>query len=312
MAYRVNSYQPTPTVIFNPRATLRLPSYNADILAASLGGAAGQKLVKAGSIFCTDGKQLKRAKLLTDGTSGDTGIYVNNPWAFAPGDVLKVVAPLGSTAAAELAAITAATGAAVGTIQSIESAIDTQTSRITPAAAIVGNIITVDFQGIAAAYVVKTAVLADELIGLAKVAQTAISSSESTSYVSVTAYPTYVEIKCTSAKTIVEFAVSIAQGTGASLGTVATSTIQGLGKLILAAPLAATLPAGTKVGTLDQIPQAIWDNEWDFGNYPHAVPLEHAITPCYGGQFYLNALPYFDAQVAKMLPQAAFIPAVAS
>lgn len=309
MTYRVQTYQPTPTVIFNPRATLRLPSYNADTLATSLSGAAGQKLVKAGSIYCTDDKQLKRAKLLTDGTSGDTGIYVNNPWAFASGDVLKVVAPLGSTPAIELAAITGATGAAVGTIASIESAIETQTSRITLATAVVGNIIMVNFLGIMTSYTVKTAVLADELIGLAKAVQTAISSSESISYVAVTAMTTYVEIKCTSAKTIVEFIATIAQGAGASLAVLTTSTDQGLGKLILVAPLAATIPAGTKVGTLDQIPQAIWDNEWDFGTYPHSVPLEHAITPCYGGQFYLNALPYMDAQVAKMLPQAAFIPA---
>jgi hypothetical protein len=309
MTYRVQTYQPTPTVVFNPRATLRLPAYNADTLAAALGSAAGQKLVKAGSIYCTDGKQLKRAKLLTDGTSGDTGIYVNNPWAFSVGDVLKVVAPLGSTPAVELAAITGATGAAVGTIASIESAIETQTSRITLATAVVGNVIMVNFLGIMASYTIKTAVVADELIGLAKAVQTAISSSESISYVAVTPLTTYVEIKCTSAKTIVEFIATIAQGAGASLAVLTTSSDQGLGKLILVAPLATTIPAGTKVGTLDQIPQAIWDNEWDFGTYPHSVPLEHAITPCYGGQFYLNALPYFDAQVAKSLPQAAFIPA---
>lgn len=309
MTYRVNTYTPTPTVVFNPRATLRLPAYNADALAGSLAGVAGQKLVKAGSIYCTDGKQLKRAKLLTDGASGDLGIYVNNPWAFAVGDILKVVAPIGSTSAAELAAIEGATGAAVGTIASIETSIETQTSRIILATAVVGNIITVDFLGIIGSYTVKTAVVADELIGLAKAVQSAISRSESINYVSVTPYPTYIEIKSGSAKTMIEFSASIAQGLGASLAVLTTNTIEGLGKLILAAPLAAAIPAGTKVGTVDQIPQAIWDNEWDFGNYLHSVPLEHAITPCYGGQFYLNALPYMDAQVAKMLPQAAFIPA---
>ena len=309
MTYRVNTYTPTPTVVFNPRATLRLPAYNADALAGSLAGVAGQKLVKAGSIYCTDGKQLKRAKLLTDGASGDLGIYVNNPWAFAVGDILKVVAPIGSTSAAELAAIEGATGAAVGTIASIETSIETQTSRIILATAVVGNIITVDFLGIIGSYTVKTAVVADEFIGLAKAVQSAISRSESINYVSVTPYPTYIEIKSGSAKTMIEFSASIAQGLGASLAVLTTNTIEGLGKLILAAPLAAAIPAGTKVGTVDQIPQAIWDNEWDFGNYLHSVPLEHAITPCYGGQFYLNALPYMDAQVAKMLPQAAFIPA---
>lgn len=311
MAYRVNTYTPTPTVIFNPRATLRLLSYNADVLALSLAGVAGQKLVKAGTIYCTDGKQLKRAKLLTDGASGDLGIYVNNPWAFAVGDVLKVVAPLGSNPATELAAITGGTGTAVGTIASIETNIETQTSRIILATAVVGNIITVDFLGIIGSYTVKTTVVADELIGLAKAVQAAISRSESINYVSVMPYPTYIEIKSGSAKTMIEFTASIAQGTGSSVAVLTTSTIGGLGKLTLAAPLGTAIPAGTKVGTLDQIPQAIWDNEWDFGNYPHSVPLEHAITPCYGGQFYLNALPYMDAQVAKMLPQAAFIPAYA-
>jgi hypothetical protein len=311
MTYRVTTYQPTPTVIFNPRATLRLPSYNTDTLANSLASVAGMKLVKAGTILCTDGKQLKRAKLLTDGATGATGIYVNNPWAFSVGDVLKVIGAPGATAAAELAAITGATGAAVGTIASIEPAVDAQISRITLDSAVVGNIITVSILGTMASYVIKTAVLADELIGLAKVIQTAISNCESIKYVNATALGTYIEIKSGSTQAIIEFTAAIVQGAGASLAVLTTSTDAGLGKLILAAPLAATFVAGTKIGTLDQTPQAIWDNEWDFGTYPHSIPVEQAITPCYGGQFYLNALPYIDGQVTSKLLQAAFIPAYA-
>lgn len=311
MSYKVNTYQPTPTVIFNPRATLRLQAYNTDILAESLATVAGMKLVKAGSIFCTDGKQLKRSSLLTDAASGTTTLYVTNPWAFSPGDVLKVIGVPGDTPAAELAAITGATGAAVGTIQSIDSTQEYQNSRITLDSAVIGNVINVDILGMVASYVVKTAVLADELIGLANAIRKVTGSSESVRYISVAPQATYLEINVGSAKTIVEFSATIAAGTAGSTAVLTTSTTTGLGRITLTAALAAAFRAGTKIGTLNQIPQAIWDNEWDFGTYPNAIAVEQAITPCYGGQFYLDALPYIDGQVVSRLPQAAFIPAYA-
>lgn len=307
--YKIQTYNPVGEGVFNPNSLLRLVGFNVDPLILNLPVAGGLKLIRNMSTIATDGKILKRSKLLTDAAAADTGVYVTNPWAFAIGDVLKVIAAPNTSAAAELAAITGGTGANLGTITGIESAIDTQINRLTLGTAVVGNIITISFLGVVASYQVASAVVADENVKLAAAITKAIASCDSLRYVSVKSMGSYVKIESTQAKQIVEFAVSIAQGTGASLAVLTTSTDKGLGRLTLSTPLAAPLTQGTKIGTVNQVPLGIFDGEYDFTDYLNTIPTEHAITPCYGGQFYLDAMPYIDGQITKELVQAKFIPA---
>lgn len=309
MTLQIKTYSPVPKITFNPDNLLRLQGFNTDNLIADLVTAGGLKLIRIGSTIATDGKVLKRSRLLTGAPAGATEIYVTNPWAFAVGDALRVIAAPGATAAVELAAIVGATGADLDTIANIEGAINTQTSRITPASAVVGNIITVDFQGCVASYKVLSAVLADELTGLAKAIAKALYSADDLRYVSATNMGTYLEIKSTQSQQIVEFTATIDQGTGATLAAMTTSTDKGLGKITLSAPLPSALVQGTKIGTVTQLPQAIFDNEYDFTDYPAAIHAEHAIAPCYGGHFYGDGLPYIDGQITKELNQAKFLPA---
>lgn len=309
--YKVQTYNPVGEGVFNPNSLLRLPAFNVELLVLALAMVGGTKVVRNMSTIATDGKLLKRAKLLTGGAASDTSIYVNNPWAFSIGDALKVIAPPNTIAATELAAIVGGTGASLGTITAIEGSVDLQTCRITLATAVVGNIITVSFQGVVASYQIATAVVADENIKLAKAITRAIGNCDSLRYVSAKSMGTYVQIDSTQAKQIVEFTATIAQGTGASLAVMTTSTDKGLGRITLSAPLAAALVQGTKIGTTTQVPLGIFDGEYDFTDYPNAIPHEHAITPCYGGQFYLNAMPYIDGQITKELVQARFMPAYA-
>lgn len=308
MTLQIKTYSPIPKVTFNPDNLLRLPGFNTDSLIANISTAGGLKLLRIGSTIATDGKLLKRSKLLTGAAAGATEIYVTNPWAFAIGDAIRVIAAPGATAAVELAAIVGATGVSLGTISSIEGSLDTQISRITPASAVVGNIITVDFQGCVASYKILTAVLTDELTGLAKAIEKALYSADDLRYVTVANMGTYLKIESTQSQQIVEFIATIDQGAGASIATMATSTDKGLGKITLSAPLPSALIQGTKIGTVTQTPQAIFDSEYDFTDYPAAIHPEHAICPCYGGHFYSDAF-YLDGQIVKELNQAKFLPA---
>jgi hypothetical protein len=308
--YRVQTYDQARTVVFNPVANRRLLTFDTQILGNTITQIAGQKLVRAGAILATDGKLLKRAKTLTASAIGDNTIYVNNPWAFTVGDALKIIAPPNTAAAVELAAITGGTGAVVGTIASIEAGITTQISRIALSAPVVGNIITINFYGLTVVYQIATTVLADELINLARAIAERLATVDQYRYVSAIATTTYIEIKSTQPRSIVEFAAILSQGTAATVGGIGTSTSQGLGAITLAAPLAAAIAQGTKIGTTTQIPLGIFETEFDFGDYLHGIPTEQAITPLYGGQFYSQALPYVDGQVISTLNQAAFIPAI--
>ena len=309
MSYKVKTYNPIAQGTFNPDQSQRLYGFNVEPITANLGIAGGVRFIRNMSAVATDGKLLKRAKLLTGAAAADLAIYVNNPWAFAVGDALRVIAAPNTPAATELAAIIGATGASLGTISSIDSIIDTQSCRITPASAVAGNVITVDFLGISASYAVATTVLIDELVKLAKAINKAIRNCESLRYVTAIAYATYVAIVSTQPAQIVEFTASIVQGTGASLALMTTSTDTGLGKLTLSAPLPAALVQGTKVGTVTQIPLGIFDGEYDFTSYPNAIVNYDAITPVYGGQFYLSAMPYIDGQITSVLTNARFMPA---
>jgi hypothetical protein len=309
--YKVQTYDRARTIVYNPAANRRLLTFDTQILGNTITQIAGQKLVRAGAILATDGKLLKRSKVLTASAIGDTTIYVNNPWAFTVGDALKIIAPPNTPASAELAAITGGTGAVVGTIASIEAGTATQISRISLSAPVVGNIVTVNFYGLTVVYQIATAVLADELINLASAIADRLATVDQYRYVSATATSTYVEIKSTQPRSIVEFIAILSQGVAATLGGINTSTSQGIGAITLAAPLAIAIAQGTKIGTTTQIPLGIFDTEFDFGDYLHGIAPEQAITPLYGGQFYSQSPPYLDGQVLSNLNQAAWIPAIA-
>ena len=305
---RIQTYSPIPKVTFNPDNLLRLQGVNTSNLVASLSTAGRLKLLRIGSTLATDGRILKRSRMLTGAAAGATEIYVRNPWVFSVGDAIRVIAAPGANAATELASIVGATGASLGTITAIEGSIDTQISRITPASAVVGNIITVDFQGCVASYRILTAVLADELTGLAKAVDKALNSADDLRYLSVVNMGTFLEIRCTQVQQIIEFNAAIDQGAGATLGVMTTSTTMGLGRITLSAALTSALVQDAKIGTVTQVPQAIFDNEYDLTNYPSAIHAEDAVCPCYGGQFYSDAF-YIDGQIARELNQVKFLPA---
>jgi hypothetical protein len=309
--YKVRTYSPTPTITYNAGANLRLLQFDADVLADTLTPVAGLRIVRAGSVLARDAKLIKRAKLLTAVALAETEIYVNNPWAFAVGDALRVIAAPRTEAATELAAITGATGASLGTITAIELGANTQTSRITLTTAVVGNIVSIDFNGVSIVYTIASTVIADEIAGLAKAILARLALVDQYRYVEANVFPTYVELKSTQLNQILEFEVLLSQGTGGSLGAITTSTDLGLGKITLSAGVGAAIAQGTKIGVVTQRALGIFDSEFDFSDYPQGVSNASAVCPLYGGQFYADGMPYLDGQIMADLPQAQWIPAIA-
>lgn len=306
---RTHVFKPQPTITFNPEDNQRLISIDADTVAANMTQIAGMKYVRAGAILATDSKLLKRAKLLTSAADGQPNIYVNNPWAFAVGDALRIIATPGQSAATELAAITGATGTSLGTISAIETNETKQTSQIGLTTAVVGNLITINFSGVVATYTVKSTTIADEVIGLAAAIRSALQSVEWLKYIKVTALSAAVQLEGDADLGLLEFTASLSQGSGGSLGAISNTTLSGLGRITLSANLGAAIAQGTKIGVVTQIPLGIFDSEFDFGYYPQSIPPETSLTPLYAGKFYRDALPYLDGQITATLNGAAFIPA---
>jgi hypothetical protein len=309
MSLRINSIDRSPAFVVDPAKSLRLNAFDNDSFAATITPVAGVKIARAGSFVSTDNKLLKRALLLTSVAAAATEIWVNNPWAFTVGDALRVIAAPRTAAATELAAIVGATGASLGTITAIELGIMNQTSRITLTSAIVGNILAVNLMGISISYRIATTVIADEIVGLCKAITTALAScDERLRYIQANPLATYAEIKSTKPYEIIEFEALLSQGSAGSLGAIATSTDQGLGKITLSAPVPAALVQGTKIGTVTQIPAGFLDSESDLTYYQRGILPNFGIAPMYGGQLYTNGLPYMDGQIADRLRQMAWMP----
>lgn len=315
--YKVNYYQPQRTVVFNPAANLRLQSFETETLATSISQIAGQKLVRAGAIICTDGKLLKRAVTLNSIATGDSLVYVNNPWAFSVGDRLKAIStvPGGDTAAQELAAINALASnpdpnaGLIGVVSAIEQSESTQTSRIEILSpVVVGNILTVNFYGVSVVYPVAS--VAEAINELAAEITKRLAATENYRYVNISKGSNYIELQSTQPKVMLEFVASVSQGTAGSVGAIRTTISKGLGRITLAAPVTASNIAGIKIGVIGQTPLGIFDTEFDLGEYLNGIPIEQSITPLYGGQFYSKALPYVDGQIVDKLKQAAWIPAI--
>ncbi len=301
-------YHPIVPLLFAPDNVQRLAALDAQTLAGTIFPAAGMTLVPFGSIVGNDNKLLKRAKLLGDVPIGATKIYVDNPWAFAVGDAIKIIAPLGATPTAELASINGGGGATIGSIVSIDSSTTDQVTDIVLGSAIIGNIATVEIEGIGASYAIASSTLDTELSNFATAINKAISNCEELRYVSAASTGTAVRITVNEPRFLVRLSSSIAQGTAASVATIATTMVRGLGALNLAAATTAALTNGTKIGTLTQTAVGIIENECDLTLYPNSVPVETALTPVIGGLIYLSALKYVDAQVVQNLNKCSFMP----
>jgi hypothetical protein len=309
MTRRVNFYHGEGRVLHATENTWRLGAIDTETLASTMSSAGGQKIVPLGAIWGSDNKLLKRAVAMGDAPIGATKIYTNNPWAFAPGDVLKVIAPLGSNPQAELAAINGGGGATIGTIASVDASVVDEVVDIAIASAIVGNVVSVDIGGIIASYAIASTTLADELKALAAAINKAISYSEDLRYLVATATATAVRITVSEPNYIVDIAGTIAQGSAASVATLTNTIVRAIGAITLTAPLAAALANGTKFGTLTQTALGIFEQECDLTIYPSAIPVETAITPIIGGYINTFALKYIDAQVVNSLTKCAFEPA---
>jgi hypothetical protein len=306
---KTHSYNPSPAVFRDITKNLRLAQIDNASFANTLTPVGGIKLARAGAIMATDFKLLKRAVLLTAVASGAIEIYVNNPWAFAVGDALRVIAPPRTAAAVELAAITGATGASLGTISAIELGVKTQLSRITLTTPVVDNLLSININGIDVAYRIASTTVSAEIDGIVgAINNTLATCGERFRYISAANFGTYVQLASTKPYEIIEFEALLSQGAGASVGAIATSTDTGLGKITLSAPTSAALAQATKIGTVTQTPLGILDSESDLTDYPHGIAPNYGIAPVYGGQLQTKAAFYLDGQVVKALPQMAFDP----
>ena len=306
---KTHSYDPSPSLFRDITNCLRLAQIDNQSFSDTITPVAGIKIAKAGATIATDFKMLKRSTLITSVPAGATEIYVANPWAFSVGDALRVIAPPRTAAAIELAAITGATGASLGTIAAIELGGQTQSSRITLTTAVVGNIISLDLSGIDIVYRIASTVIADEIIGLRDAINSRLARcGERFRYISTVAFPTYVQLASTKQYEIIEFEALLSQGSAASLGAIATSTDSGLGKITLSAPTPSALAQATKIGTVTQTPLGILDSESDLTDYPHGINPTFGIAPVYGGQLQAKGAIYLDGQIVSTLRQMAFDP----
>jgi hypothetical protein len=317
--YKVNTYNAARTVVFNPAANLRLQSFETEALAASITQIAGQKLVRAGAIICTDGKLLKRARMMNDTFTGGSTIYVNNPWAFSVGDRLKGIANASDSAAQELTGINDIINSPdpnvgfIGEIASIETGVTTQISRISMGVSttVPGNIITMNFYGLNIIHEITTTSIATEIERLARELSAKLATVENYRYVEVTNTATYIQLESKQPRMVLEFQAILSLGTATVRGALDVAITKGIGAITLVDPLTTNnTRQGVKIGTVNQTPVGIFDTEFDFGDYLNGIAPEQAITPLYGGQFYSKALPYLDGQIIDKLKQANWIPAV--
>jgi len=297
------------SIFYNLNGARALYGLSCPQIESMLSIAGGQRILRSGTCVATDNTLLKRAKLSVDAPSGVADIYVNNPWVFKVGDAIKVIGVPGDTSAAELAAITNATGASLGTITAIDAGVTRQVSRITPTGLVVGNTIAIDIEGAIVNYTVKSTVIADEIAAIVTMLKTAKNYIDANKYIRITPTATYILIESTIDFQLIEFTASIALGTAATVGTIATSTTAGIGKITVSTPPTTALVAGSKIGVLTQVPMGFLDKTIDLTNYVGTVPVESSAGVYNAGQLQIKQLPYLDGQILSKLPLIAWMAA---
>lgn len=268
----------------------------------------GHRRILPGTILGNNNRPVSRSKIISPYTSNGTSVIVSNPWAHKVGDVLKIISVPGATAAAENTAVAAASAAAFGTITAISSVGDRQVTTVTIASPAVGNIFSLNIDGITISHTATTTVAADTATALEALYNSQKSQTSTWADLDVAVAGAVLTFTHRYAREIFVISSSVAQGSGGSTGTATVVAISAIGTLtITAATDNGNQVIGTKIGTITDVPLGIVTEEYyltDNELQDRATDLS-VVTM---GAINTLSLPYIDGHIVASLPRLSWMP----
>ncbi|ACC81160.1 hypothetical protein [Nostoc punctiforme] len=300
------SYRIERPVLYNNVNTERL--YGRYITPTDIAKIGGHRRILPGSILTTANRILPRAKIISPYASDATTVIVNNPWAFKPGDVLKVIGTPSSTPTAENAAVVNASAAAFGTVTAVSATDGPQTTTVTIASPAVGNIFTLTADGISFGFTATTTVPSDVATGLKTAFDAQKSQTSSWADIDATVAGAVITFTHRQNRAVFTVTSSVAQGTGGSTGTAVVAVTTPVGALTITASSSnGNQVIGTKIGTITDTPLCILTHEYYLTD-DEGQDRGDAIAGYNMAAINTLALPYIDGHIVASMPRLSFIP----
>lgn len=267
----------------------------------------GFRRIMAGSFLC-QGRLLPRAEIISPYTSATSQVIVSNPSVFKVGDVLRLIGTPSSTPYQEAQAVVSATAPLFGTVTGWTQTYDFQATTVTPNSVAVGNIFTVDIDGVLISYTALTTSNADVVAGLVKQFQAVRSPNSTLRDLDFTASATQLTIKHQQPREIFKVRTSVTQGVAVTTGTLVTSVTEPLGALLIT-PQAGNgnQIIGAKIGTIADIPIGVITQEYYLTD-DDGVDVSMMISAYEAAGIFTKALPYLDGDIVARLPKLTFVP----
>jgi hypothetical protein len=268
----------------------------------------GFRRVMAGSFLCNSGRLLPRAEIISPYTSAATQVVVSNPSAFQVGDILRLIGTPSSTPYQEAQAVDAATAPLFGTVTGWDKTYDYQKTTVTPNSVAVGNIFTVDIDGVLISFTALTTSNADVVNGLLKQFQGMRSPNSTLWELDVTATSTQLVIKHQQPREIFKVKTTVAQGAAVTTGTLVAAITEGVGTLLIT-PQAGNgnQLIGAKIGTITDVPIGVITQE-SYLTDDDGVDVSIMVSAYEAAGVFTKSLPYLDGSIVAKLPKLTFVP----
>jgi hypothetical protein len=266
----------------------------------------GYRRIMAGS-FLSRGRLLPRAEIISPYTSGQGQVTVSNPSVFKIGDVLRVIGTATPNAYQEAQAVATATAPLFGTVTGFDRTFDYQKTVVTPNSAAVGNIFTVEIDGIGISFTALTTSNADVVNGLLTQFNEMRAPVSILNDLKLTATATQLIIEHQIPREIFKVRTMVAQGTASTTGTLIAQITEGVGTLLIT-PQAGNgnQVIGSKIGTITDIPTGIITEEYyltDDDGMDRSINISGYTSAGVNSK----ALPYLDGDIVART-KLTFIP----
>lgn len=275
---------------------------------ASIG--CGPRII-GGSFLAADQKLVGRAQNISP-YKGDGRLFVNNPYPFKVGDIVRVIGAPYADTFREYQAIALGTAPTLGTITKVVGDLVQQVTTVTFTGLVKGNIAVLWIDGILISTIVQSssvAALAKKFIqevGDKKGALSTLNDLE------LKPTDTGLEITHREPGEIFTTYASVEKGAGEAAGQAAVEVAKGVGEIqITPGPGApATLEIGSKIGRINDVPLGVinWDYAIATGCCDGGQPF-NSLSAYNKGMVYRHALPYLDGHLVQAIPGLSYMPA---
>lgn len=256
----------------------------------------GYRRIIAGS-FLSRGRLLPRAEIISPYTSGQGQVIVNNPSVFKIGDVLRVIGTATPNAYQESLGVATGTAPLFATVTGFDRTFLYQKTTIIPNSVAVGNIFTVEIDGINISFAALTTSNADVVNGLLAQFNQMRAPVSILNDLRLTATATQLTIEHQLPREIFKVRTMVAQGAAATTGTLTAQVTEPVGALLIT-PQAGNgnQVIGTKIGTITDIPTGIITEEYyltDDDGMDRAINISGYTSAGVN----TKALPYLDGDI---------------